>query len=96
MLHEISRLYNNHTNNIDIWVGGMLESGKHGPGELFSKIILDQFLRLRDGDRFWYENFKQTRYLFSNYHFIYNRYHFSLILTQKYIFSCADISQKRR
>jgi hypothetical protein len=68
MLHEISRLYNNHTNNVDIWVGGMLESGKHGPGELFSKIILDQFLRLRNGDRFWYENFKQTRYIFSNYY----------------------------
>ena len=54
-------LYKNDTDNVDIWVGGMLEAGKEGPGELFTKIILDQFLRLRDGDRFWYENFKQTR-----------------------------------
>ena len=68
ILDEISKLYKNDTSNVDIWVGGMLESGKHGPGELFSKIILDQFLRLRDGDRFWYENFKQTRYLLSNKH----------------------------
>ena len=64
VLRNISKLYKNDTDNVDIWVGGMLEAGKEGPGELFTKIILDQFLRLRDGDRFWYENFKQTRYVF--------------------------------
>ena len=41
--------------NIDLFVGGMLESSGD-PGPLFSKIILEQFLRLRDSDRFWFEN----------------------------------------
>ena len=43
---------------IDVWVGGLAED--HLPdssvGELFRTIIIDQFLRLRNGDRFWYEN----------------------------------------
>ncbi|XP_004408752.1 PREDICTED: dual oxidase 1 [Odobenus rosmarus divergens] len=35
--------------------GGLLES--HGdPGPLFSTIVLNQFVRLRDGDRYWFEN----------------------------------------
>lgn len=42
-------------NNIDLYIGGMLES-KDGPGELFTMIIMDQFARLRDADRFWFEN----------------------------------------
>lgn len=41
--------------NIDLYIGGMLES-KDGPGELFTTIIVDQFTRLRDADRFWFEN----------------------------------------
>ena len=43
---------------VDAWVGGLAE--KHLPGssvgELFSRILVDQFTRLRDGDRFWYQN----------------------------------------
>jgi hypothetical protein len=43
--------------NIDLWVGGLAEdhvaNGSVGP--LFQRIIQDQFTRLRDGDRFWYE-----------------------------------------
>ncbi|KAG7154097.1 Dual oxidase 2-like [Homarus americanus] len=40
---------------VDIWVGGLLET-RNGPGQLFSKVILDQFERIRDADRFWFEN----------------------------------------
>ena len=41
---------------MDIWTGGLFETTPMGPGELFREIILDQFLRIRDGDRFWFEN----------------------------------------
>jgi len=44
--------------NIDLWVGGLAE--EHLPnssmGATFTAIIVDQFTRLRDGDRFWYQN----------------------------------------
>ena len=43
---------------IDLWVGGLAED--HAPGamvgETIQKVLSDQFIRLRDGDRFWYEN----------------------------------------
>jgi hypothetical protein len=43
--------------NIDLWVGALAES--HLPnssvGALVSRILSDQFTRLRDGDRFYYE-----------------------------------------
>lgn len=43
--------------NIDLWIGGLAED--HLPnssmGVTFTKIIVDQFTRLRDGDRFWYQ-----------------------------------------
>lgn len=35
----------------------MLESTGH-PGDLFRAIITDQFTRIRDADRFWFENDK--------------------------------------
>lgn len=45
-------------NNIDVWLGGVLEpavdGGKVGP--LLSCLIGTQFRNLRDGDRFWWEN----------------------------------------
>ena len=37
------------------YIGGMLES-TDGPGILFRAIIKEQFTRLRDADRFWFEN----------------------------------------
>ncbi len=45
-------------NNIDAWVGGLAEQHLPGSslGPLFSRIIANQFSRLRDGDRFWFEN----------------------------------------
>ncbi|XP_024892800.1 dual oxidase 2-like [Temnothorax curvispinosus] len=52
---EFLRLYNNSFDDVDVWVGGILETGD-GPGELFQRIIRDQFQRIRDGDRFWYNN----------------------------------------
>ncbi len=43
--------------NIDLWVGGLAED--HLPnsslGATFTAILVDQFTRLRDGDRFWYQ-----------------------------------------
>lgn len=44
--------------DIDPWVGGLAEDHVPGAlvGELFFTILRDQFIRLRDGDRFWYQN----------------------------------------
>jgi peroxidase len=44
--------------DVDLWIGGLAEPHLPGAavGETFQAIISDQFTRLRDGDRFWYEN----------------------------------------
>jgi hypothetical protein len=53
----LEKSYGN-VNAIDLWVGGLAE--KHLPGSslgaTFTRIIVDQFTRLRDGDRYWYQN----------------------------------------
>ena len=54
-------LYSN-MEDVDLWVGGMMETTAAGPGETFRAIILDQFRRIRDGDRFWFENYKLNGY----------------------------------
>jgi len=43
--------------NIDLWVGAMAEDHVRGgsTGPLVKAILADQFERLRDGDRFWYQ-----------------------------------------
>ncbi|MCA9209521.1 MAG: transglycosylase SLT domain-containing protein, partial [Planctomycetales bacterium] len=43
---------------VDLIVGGLAEEHMAGAmvGPLFRAIIRDQFLRTRDGDRFWFEN----------------------------------------
>jgi hypothetical protein len=55
-----TRLQNAYDNvdQIDLWVGGLAEDhiGDALVGEVFYVILKDQFERLRDGDRFWYEN----------------------------------------
>jgi dual oxidase len=43
--------------NIDVWTGGILETSSR-PGPLFRAIIKDQFNRIRNADRFWFENTK--------------------------------------
>jgi len=45
-------------NDIDLWVGALAEDHYPGAalGELLRVGITDQFIRLRDGDRFWYQN----------------------------------------
>jgi hypothetical protein len=42
---------------IDLFVGGLAENHAAGAsvGPLFQRIIADQFSRVRDGDRFWYQ-----------------------------------------
>jgi len=56
VLSKLQQIYG-HPANIDLWVGGVLEDivpgGRVGP--TFRCILIEQFKRLRDGDRFWYE-----------------------------------------
>lgn len=54
---KLKQLYHN-VNNIDLWVGAMAEDHVPGAstGPLIRRILSDQFQRLRDGDRFWYQN----------------------------------------
>ncbi|GFO25868.1 hypothetical protein PoB_005237300 [Plakobranchus ocellatus] len=58
IIQELKAIYNNTEapDDLDLFPGGLLETTYSGPGELFTAIILDQFLRIRHGDRFWYEN----------------------------------------
>ncbi|GMR43024.1 hypothetical protein PMAYCL1PPCAC_13219 [Pristionchus mayeri] len=56
LFRNLSALYKNDISRLDAYVGGMLETDGFGPGELFSSIITNQFKRIRDSDRFWFEN----------------------------------------
>ncbi len=43
--------------DIDSWVGGLAEDHVTGAlvGPLIQRVLIDQFTRVRDGDRFWYQ-----------------------------------------
>ena len=57
--HVVERLRHAYgdVSKVDLWVGGLAEKHVDGGnlGETFTKIIADQFERLREGDRYWYE-----------------------------------------
>uniref|UniRef100_A0A4W5PMN0 NAD(P)H oxidase (H2O2-forming) n=1 Tax=Hucho hucho TaxID=62062 RepID=A0A4W5PMN0_9TELE len=47
---DLSDLYDGDISKLELFPGGLLES-VDGPGQVFSSIILDQFDRIRNGDR---------------------------------------------
>lgn len=53
---KLQQLYGN-VNNVDAWVGMLAEDHVPGAsvGALVQRVLVDQFSRLRDGDRFWYQ-----------------------------------------
>lgn len=61
VVRELERIHGGNSSskflwdNIDVWTGGILET-TYRPGPLFRTIIKDQFTRIRNADRFWFEN----------------------------------------
>ena len=67
-IENLREVYNNDISKCDIWACGLAETVPSGferllsddipagPGELFTEVLYDQFMRIRHGDRFWYEN----------------------------------------
>lgn len=55
---QLQRVYDT-VDDLDLWVGGLAEEPIDGAlvGETFFAILTDQFERLRDGDRFWYQHY---------------------------------------
>lgn len=53
---KLRGLYGN-VDNIDLWVGALAEDHVPGAsvGPTLYRVLVDQFTRLRDGDRFWYQ-----------------------------------------
>jgi peroxidase len=53
---KLAAAYNS-VDDIDLWVGALAED--HAPGAsvgpLVQRVVADQFLRVRDGDRYWYQ-----------------------------------------
>jgi hypothetical protein len=54
----LAKLYNNTVDDIDLLVGGLAEPHVNGGsvGPLFAALIADVFVRIRDADRFWFED----------------------------------------
>jgi hypothetical protein len=61
--HELESAYPGGVNTIDAFEGGLAEAHVAGSdvGPLFQAIIANQFTRLRDGDRFFFQNETFTR-----------------------------------
>ncbi|XP_061164792.1 dual oxidase 2-like [Saccostrea echinata] len=56
-INSLRSLYKNSSSpDLDLFVGGLLETTDDGPGPLFQSILIDQFMRIRHADRFWFEN----------------------------------------
>lgn len=55
LLHDLEELYDGDVSKLELFSGVLLES-LDDPGPVLSAIILDQFERTRNGDRFWFEN----------------------------------------
>ena len=53
----LARIYAS-VDDVDVWIGGLAEDHRAGAmvGELIYTAVLRQFIRLRDGDRFWYQH----------------------------------------
>ncbi|KAL2093373.1 hypothetical protein ACEWY4_010685 [Coilia grayii] len=55
LFQDLSALYGNDLSRLELFPAGLLES-EGAPGPVFSALIADQFQRIRNGDRFWFEN----------------------------------------
>ncbi|KAM4036443.1 dual oxidase 1-like [Anomaloglossus baeobatrachus] len=54
---QLKKLYGDDVENLEL-IPGILSEIDGSPGDLISEIILSQFVRIREGDRFWFENVK--------------------------------------
>lgn len=58
-IERLREVYNNDISRCDIWACGLAETTEDGgPGELFTEVLFDQFMRIRHADRFWFENYE--------------------------------------
>ncbi len=59
----MNKLYSKHKDaanyNCDLWIGVICEKPVYGGimGEVGAEIVGQQLARIRNGDRFWYENY---------------------------------------
>lgn len=58
LARDLACLYGGNIDTVDPWIGGLAEDHEEGGnmGEFIRAVLVDQFTRLRDGDRFWYRN----------------------------------------
>ena len=72
-IEDLRDVYNNDIDRCDIWACALAETipsdydfegsqlqNMSGPGDLFSTVLFDQFMRIRHADRFWYENWRSN------------------------------------